>query len=191
MDEFTPSLHLVADDALGARILAALRPRAPAPRSDGEADVEVRVGRRPGRAHALVLAVAGGEHVHAAPGTVALLGPEDWLVAAIDALLDVAFLSGRISIDLADIRAVFAGRGPTRGVSSEAASLDTAVAGAIAAATDLLPAAGCLVHVAGPPGTPLRDVIDAAEQLSAHADEILFCSYPSDRPGVCVTLLLV
>ena len=138
MDPSLPTVRLVAIDGFGAGVLGAMGPHRAHPEPVGEADVEVRAGRAPAPVRGHALTIIAGHRVDGEPEVVAIEGTEEWLGHAIAALLDVALLSGRVSIDLADIRAVFAGRGRVRGVAREAETLDEVGTQAISYRIDVI-----------------------------------------------------
>ncbi|MBM4369613.1 MAG: hypothetical protein FJ102_25615 [Deltaproteobacteria bacterium] len=147
------------------------------------------MGVAPVAAIAPALTEQAGTSVQTQPRVVALQGDHDWLVAAISAILDVALPSGRVSIDLADVRALFSGRGTASGVVCTGANLTEATDTALAAASSRRPARRGLLHVTGSLGMPLCEVHAAADRLQSSEDELVCCFYPARSDTFRVTLI--
>ena len=130
---------------------------------------------------------------------ICVVGDADWLAAALAPIVKLTVEPGKICIDLADLRAVFHGRGPIAGVWTAGETLEAAAASAIlAAGPRLREARSVMLHIDAPVGTGLFDVNEVASRVQEAAPaeaDVVFNFYGNgavegEMGSVRVTILI-
>ncbi len=158
------------------------------------------IGERPTRCSCDAIHVLAGAAGVTEPDAICVVGDAEWLAAALAPIVKLTVEPGKICIDLADLRAVFKGRGPITGVCRSGETLEVASSRAILAARlQLREARAVLLHIDAPADTGLFDVNEVASRVQEVAPEeadVVFNFYGNgaaegEADAVRVTVMMV
>lgn len=197
-DKNPTGVEITAVDDFGRRVLQLLGglTRLPATRDPW---VQIVIGECPSPSAREGLHVLAGPVAQSVPDAICLVGDEPWLAAALASIVKLTVETGKICIDLADLRTIFRGVGPVRGVCVTSSSLDGATTDAVRDAGPWLDRArSVLMHIDAPLQTNLFEINVVALRVQEEALEeadVLFNFYANsagcgEEGSVRITLLI-
>lgn len=161
--------------------------------------VQMVIGEQPSPSAREGLHVLAGPLAQTVPDAICLVGTDAWLAAALAAIVKLTVEAGKICIDLSDLRTIFRGVGPVRGVCVTGSTLHAAAEGAV---WDAGPGLGrvrsVLVHIDAPLSTNLHEIflVAAMVQGEAHLEANVVFNFYANKVGcddeelVRITLLI-